>query len=149
MELVFREMPRSFIETLPGIQEQAASERESARELLRKIGVRLPPSASDVLKGKVRTWECILESEVVGRCTGDSNTGEILILVVDEPYKGQGIGRTLLGLVVDWLRNSGAPRLWLVSNPCESAYGFYRAMGWRPNGETMEGGDEILIPPPR
>jgi hypothetical protein len=39
------------------------------------------------------------------------------------------------------------PASWLGAsrNPATRAYGFYRALGWRPTGETDRHGDEVLV----
>jgi GNAT superfamily N-acetyltransferase len=82
----------------------------------------------------------------VGFSTGDSQTGEILVLAVLPHYEGMGIGKGLLSRVVDWLLKTGAQRVWLAasSEPTVRAYGFYRTLGWQLNGEHTANGDEIL-----
>ena len=90
------------------------------------------------------------DSLVVGHCVGDAASGEVLGLSVLPDYQGQGIGRRLLSLVVEWLRTTGARRIWLAA-PADSslrAYGFYRALGWVPTGEPSGDGSEILEPGP-
>ena len=78
---------------------------------------------------------------------GESDRGEVLVLAVLPEYERQGIGKSLLSLVVDWLRSFNPTRVWLGAspNPETRAYGFYRALGWRPIGETDTNGDEILV----
>lgn len=96
--------------------------------------------------GLLSSWECVLDSRVIGHCTGDSTTGEIIGLAVAPTYQGQGIGGRLLSLVVDALRSAGAKRIWLAvpSDPALRAYGFYRAVGWVPTRERANDGSEIL-----
>jgi GNAT superfamily N-acetyltransferase len=110
----------------------------SSLALLAKLGIELPPV--------IKAWECVCDSKVVGHCAGNATTGEVAILSVLPDFEGQGIGRRLLTLVVDWLRAEGATPIWLVatSNPSHRAYGFYRALGWRPNGSQLGHGDEVL-----
>lgn len=64
-------------------------------------------------------------------------------------HEGRGIGSNLLARVVEWLRSAGFSTLWLAASPDAGtrAYGFYRSLGWRPNGEIDENGDEILVLP--
>jgi len=106
-----------------------------------KIGITLPPPT------KVKAWECVCESRVVGHCAGNAATGEIVSLSVLPNYERLGIGRRLLALVVDWLCAEGATRIWLhaPSDPSRRAYGFYRALGFRPSGETLIPDHEILM----
>ena len=96
--------------------------------------------------GRLRSWECVLDSRTVGHCTGDSTTGEIVGLAVDSAYHGQGIGRKLLSLMVDVLRAADVSRIWLAvpSDPTLRAYAFYRNIGWVPTGERTSDGLDIL-----
>jgi GNAT superfamily N-acetyltransferase len=104
------------------------------------------PVPADVASGRIRSWECIYDAQVVGHCAGDLETGEILGLSVLPAYQAKGIARRLLSFVVDWLRSAGTRRIWLAapSDPVLRAYGFYRALGWKPTGEPASEGSEIL-----
>jgi GNAT superfamily N-acetyltransferase len=104
------------------------------------------PVPADVASGRIRSWECVHDSRVVGHCVGDSLTGEILGLSVLPDYQGKDIAKTLLGFVVEWLRASGVKRIWLTSSsdPNLRAYGFYRALGWTPVSTPIGDGVEIL-----
>jgi ribosomal protein S18 acetylase RimI-like enzyme len=119
------------------------------KPLLSRLGIAPQFDVADLASGRIRTWECLHDSRVVGHCTGDSQTGEILGLAVLPGYEGKRIGRRLLALVVEWLRASGAQKIWLAApaNPTQRAHGFYRAQGWRPTGERVGMGDgsEILV----
>jgi ribosomal protein S18 acetylase RimI-like enzyme len=149
MELQYREMRLADIQSRLGVTDVAREIR--SRALLSKLGVKLPPSPVDLLNDKLKAWECIKGSQgagpqLVGHCTGDSTTGEILHLHVGASYQGRGIGKKLLSLTVASLRTAGAKRIWLAatSDPTARAYGFYRAVGWRPTGERTRNGEEIL-----
>ena len=108
------------------------------------------PTPAELSSEQIKSWECAHQSRVVGHCIGNVATGEIVGLSVHADYQGHGIGRRLLSLVVDWLRASGAKRIWLAapSDPTLRAYGFYRAIGWVPTGARTEDGAEILELPP-
>jgi ribosomal protein S18 acetylase RimI-like enzyme len=94
--------------------------------------------------GRLRSWECVLDSRTVGHCTGDSTTGEIVGLAVAPAHQGLGIGRKLLSLVVDALRAANVSRIWLAVPSDARAYGFYQTIGWVPTGERTSDGSEIL-----
>lgn len=83
----------------------------------------------------------------MGFCMGDSHSGEVLVLAVLPEAKGRGIGGTLLSLVIEWVRSFNPTRVWLGAprDPALRAHGFYRALGWRPVGETDANGNEILV----
>lgn len=92
---------------------------------------------------------CADAGRLVGFCTGDTATGEVLVLAVLPEYEGRGIGARLLAAVAEELRSRGAKRVWLTasSDPAIRAHGFYRAQGWVPTGRKLENGDEELASP--
>lgn len=87
-------------------------------------------------------------SQVVGFCSGDAETGEVLVLAVLPEHEGQGVGRRLLGR---WWASTGAlghRRVWLAASPDPAirAHGFYRARGMEAERRGVDAiGDEILV----
>ena len=80
------------------------------------------------------------DGQVVGLCTGQMviSTAEggpaILVedMVVAEGYRGQGIGRLLLGGLIDWARGQGATRMQLLADRNnQPALDYYRHLGWQ------------------
>jgi GNAT superfamily N-acetyltransferase len=146
MDLVFRETLPSDIEGLFSVR---ARTRESAisKEGLASIGVTAESIAKQMASGRVKGWVCLDSSTLVGFCNGDGETGEVLVLAVLPEYERRGIGTGLLARVVEWLRSVSSNTIWLAASPDTRirAHGFYRSLGWRPNGKTEENGDEILI----
>ena len=86
------------------------------------------------------------ENQIVGFCSGDTNTGEVLVLALLPEFEGLGIGKILLQKVVDLLFKSGFEKLWLAVDPDPEirAHGFYRYLGWKFSGNIDEHGDQIL-----
>ncbi|MEO6095405.1 MAG: GNAT family N-acetyltransferase [Fibrobacteria bacterium] len=101
---------------------------------------------SGYMRGDYIGWVSEVGGEVIGFCTGDAATGEVLVLALLPEHERKGIGARLLALVIKGMRAKGSPRLWLAasSDPRVRAHGFYRAKGWVPTGEILENGDEIL-----
>lgn len=97
---------------------------------------------------RLKSWRCVIDSRMVGHCTGDPMSGEIIGLSVVHAYRRRGIGRKLLARVVEALRTAGATRIWVEApaDPALPAYHFYRAVGWAAAGEHTRGGSEILEP---
>jgi GNAT superfamily N-acetyltransferase/catechol 2,3-dioxygenase-like lactoylglutathione lyase family enzyme len=145
MGLVFRETRPSDIEDLFSIR---ARTRENAvsKERLAALGITPESLMADMAHGRVKGWVCSDAETLVGFCSGDSETGEVLVLAVLPQYEGRGIGARLLAYVVEWLRSAGLGRIWLAatSDFRARAHGFYRSRGWRPTGERLQNGDEIL-----
>jgi GNAT superfamily N-acetyltransferase len=96
--------------------------------------------------GDIIGMVCEDASGIVGFCSGDAKTGEILVLAVLPDYEGLGAGKTLLSQVASQLAQLGFDRLWLAASPdpATRAHGFYRHCGWRPTGQHDDRGDEIL-----
>ena len=65
----------------------------------------------------------------------DNPYGRLTGLVVDEGWRGQGIGRLLLETVEDWLKQRGAPLLLITSGLHRAeAHEFYRHLGYDKTG---------------
>lgn len=121
-------------------------ENPVSREQLAAVGITPESFAAALESGRIVGWVCEDGGEVVGFCSGDAETGEVLVLAVLPEYEGKGVGRRLLGEVVDELRAMGHRRVWLAASPDAAirAHGFYRALGWRATGQVDAIGDEIL-----
>jgi len=146
MDLVFRETLQSDIEALFSVR---ARTRESAisKEGLASIGVTPESIAKQMASGRLKGWVCLHGSTLIGFCNGDGETGEVTVLAVLPEYERRGIGSSLLSRVVEWLCSAGCNTIWLAASPDTRirAHGFYRSLGWRPNGKTEQNGDEILV----
>jgi GNAT superfamily N-acetyltransferase len=65
----------------------------------------------------------------------DGLYGRLLGLVVDEAYRGQGIGQKLLDQTERWLRERGVNKLTLTSGKQRAeAHKFYRRLGYAETG---------------
>lgn len=98
-------------------------------------------------QGEIYGWVCEDKGQIVGFSSGNIITGEVIVLAVLPEYEGIKIGKRLLSLLVQSMREKGCPSLWLSASPDPEirAHGFYRANGWAPNGQVLENGDEILV----
>jgi ribosomal protein S18 acetylase RimI-like enzyme len=145
VELQFCETRSTDVEALFEVR-AATRQNPLSRDALARLNITPESTARDLASGRAKGWVCMHQSRVVGFCTGDSHTGEVLVLAIRRDYEARGIGRELLLRVVGSLHTAGARRIWLAaaSDPTVRAHGFYRALGWRPNGEHTENGDEIL-----
>jgi ribosomal protein S18 acetylase RimI-like enzyme len=146
MNVIFRKVCEPDIDELLNVR-AATRENALSRDQLAQMGITPASIAESMAGGTAQGWVCASESRIVGFCMGDSDKGEVLVLAVLPDYERQGIGTALLSLVVEWLRSFNPTRIWLgaSSNPATRAYGFYRALGWQPIGETDTHGDEILV----
>lgn len=122
-------------------RENAFSEEE-----LRALGITAESWSAGIQDGSCPGFVACMDNQIVGYCFGDRDTGEILVLALLPAYEGQGIGKTLLGLVIETFEGQGFNRLFLAcsSDPGVRSHGFYRHLGWVPTGERDEYGDDIL-----
>ena len=98
--------------------------------------------------GEYIGWVCEQQGKIIGFTTGNTRTGEIIVLAVLPEYEGMKIGKRLLSRLMDTLTGKGCTSLWLEASPDPKvrAHGFYRANGWAPTGRTSANGDEVLEP---
>ena len=110
------------------------------------MGITLESWAAEVTSGSLPGYVCESGSTLVGYCFGATATGEIVVLALLPEFENQGIGKTLLGLMVDDLFLLGFQRLFLgcSSDPATRSYGFYRHLGWRSTGAFDAHNDEVL-----
>ena len=146
MTVMFREIRAADIDELLRVR-AATRENALSKERLALMGITAASIAESLTGGTVKGWACSCESRIVGFCMGDSASGEVLVLAVLPEAEGRGVGKTLLSLVVDWLGSFRPTRIWLGAprDPHVRAYGFYRALGWKPVGETDANGDDVLV----
>lgn len=146
-------MGLTFRETLPSDVGELFSVRARTREnpisceQLAELGITPEVIAGQMASGRIKGWVCLHEQNLIGFCNGDGQTGEVLVLAVLPDYESRGIGSILLAYVVEWLRSIGFDTLWLAASPDNAtrAHGFYRSLGWCPDGKIDENGDEILV----
>jgi GNAT superfamily N-acetyltransferase len=146
MTLIFRETLTTDMEGLFSVRARTR-ENPISREHLASLGITAESIAKQMTSGRMKGWVCLDSSSLVGFCSGDAETGEVLVLAVLPDYERKGIGTYLLSRVVEWLRSVGSNTIWLAASPDPRtrAHGFYRSLGWRPNGKTEQNGDEILV----
>lgn len=136
------------VRDIPALYVVRASTRQNAITAETLIGWGITPesTAEGLASGEFHGMVCEAQGKVVGFCTGDTRTGEVLVLAVLPEFEGKGIGSTLLRSVVAGLSECQIPSLWLACSPdpASRSHGFYRAQGWVANGKTLDNGDEIL-----
>ncbi|MFG1495906.1 GNAT family N-acetyltransferase [Saccharospirillum sp. HFRX-1] len=146
MLIQYRETQSTDVDPLFIVRTQTGDNPMST-ERLAQLGITPASIRQGFDDGYLCGWVAMVDETIVGFCNGELNTGEVLVLALLPDFEGQGIGRQLLGLVVEALRRQGHKAIWLAadSNPSVRAHGFYRKLGWVPSGERLENGDEVLV----
>lgn len=115
-------------------------------EQLAERGITLESWRDAIADGSLPGHVATEDGKIVGYCFGHADSGEIAVLALLPSHEGKGIGRKLLALMVEDLRQRGLTRLFLgcSTDPEVRSYGFYRHLGWRSTGSFDETGDEVL-----
>ncbi|MGF1655869.1 MAG: GNAT family N-acetyltransferase [Verrucomicrobiales bacterium] len=98
---------------------------------LQRMGI-TPESVVKMMSISHRGWVAEDQDRIVGFAMGNKKTGEMWVIAVLPEYENQGIGRSLMSLVENWLWSVGWREIWLTTDPDETfrAVGFYRCLGW-------------------
>lgn len=137
------------VRDIPDLYRVRASTRQNAisKETLIEWGITPESTAEGLESGRLAGRVCEEDGRIVGFCTGDRGTGEVLVLAVLPEHEGKGIGSGLLTDVVKVLERQGCPRIWLAcsADPASRSHGFYRHNGWKETGKSLDNGDEVLV----
>jgi GNAT superfamily N-acetyltransferase len=135
-------------EDIPACVELRGKTRENAisAERLARMGITIESWAEELRTGTLPGYVCTDQEVIAGYCFGEAATGEVVVLALLPAYERRGVGRRLLGLVVEHLRLCGHHRLFLgcSADPSTRSHGFYRHLGWASTGTFDRAGDEVL-----
>ncbi len=84
-------------------------------------------------------WLWVEGGRAQGFSAADPRNGSIFGLFVDPAYEGRGIGRKLLPLACETLREAGYRSATLITEPSTRAEKFYRRDGWIEIGRETDG----------
>jgi GNAT superfamily N-acetyltransferase len=84
-------------------------------------------------------WVWEEDGAVQGFSAADPREGSIFALFVHPAYEGRGIGRALLPLACDVLREAGHATAVLTTDPGTRAERYYRTDGWTEVGRQDDG----------
>lgn len=79
-------------------------------------------------------WVCEIDGRIVGFAIADLQDHNIWALFLRPEYEGQGIGRALHQLMLDWYFGQTKEAVWLSTTPGTRAERFYRKAGWTDAG---------------
>ncbi len=146
MKLLYRQADYRDVDALFEVRSKTR-ENPISKARLAEMGITHSSIVEGFELGQLYGRVCLDGKAVIGFCIGDIESGEVLVLAVLPNYEGKGIGRQLLGRVMEELKEQGHHAPWLAAdrNAAVRAHGFYRRLGWVPTGQMLENGDEILV----
>ncbi|MDY7529239.1 MULTISPECIES: GNAT family acetyltransferase [unclassified Cryobacterium] len=121
------------------ISHLTSADTEAVISLWHQVGLTRPwnPSERDLqraLDGRTSTvFGGFIDERLVGTVMvgEDGHRGWIYYLAVDESQRGTGLGRQLMTVAEDWLRQRGAVKVQLmVRSANEAVLGFYDHLGY-------------------
>ena len=122
---------------IPGIQFVRRAVRENR---LSNPDLVTDQDCETYLSQRGKGWVCVVDQTVVGFSIVDLVDHNVWALFVLPEFEGQGIGKKLQQLMLDWYFSQTTETLWLGTEPKSRAAEFYRRNGWtqtgaQPNGE--------------
>jgi GNAT superfamily N-acetyltransferase len=96
---------------------------------------------ADYITRRGKGWVCEVEGSVIGFSIADMENHNIWALFIHPNYEGQGIGKKLHRLMMDWYFSNTSQTVWLSTEPHSRAEKFYRKAGWQETG--LYGKEEI------
>ncbi|MBO9731437.1 MAG: GNAT family N-acetyltransferase [Chitinophaga sp.] len=79
-------------------------------------------------------WVCEVDKRIVGFAVVDVWEDNVWALFLLPGYEGNGIGKELQRLMLDWFFTRGKDYIWLGTSPGTRAATFYRMTGWQEVG---------------
>ena len=95
----------------------------------------------DYMFHRGKGWVCEIDNQIVGFAIADLLEENIWALFLLPKVEGQGIGRKLQQMMLDWYFSTGKEYVWLGTSPNTRAQQFYTKSGWKRNG--MHGKNEV------
>ncbi|WP_018479109.1 GNAT family N-acetyltransferase [Pontibacter roseus] len=86
-------------------------------------------------------WVCEVDGQVTGFSIVDLQNHNVWALFLRPEHEGQGIGKCLHDLMLDWYFRKTKETIWLGTDPGTRAALFYRKQGWKEVG--LHGKGEI------
>lgn len=109
--------------------------RNSVKENMLSDPALVPDSDVELyISRRGKGWVCETDGHIVGFSIADLQDNNIWALFLHPGFEGQGIGKELHRLMLDWYFEQGKDSVWLGTAPGTRAETFYRKQGWTETG---------------
>ncbi|MFD0939805.1 GNAT family N-acetyltransferase [Pedobacter boryungensis] len=93
----------------------------------------------DYILNRGKGWVCEINNKIVGFSIVDLKENNIWALFLLPEFEGQGIGRKLHDMMLDWYFTQRSFNVWLGTSPNTRAEKFYKKAGWKVIGTHGKG----------
>lgn len=131
--MIFREATIKDIKQIQIVRNSVKENTLSDPNLVPDVAV------EDYLTKRGKGWVCEINDEVVGFSIVDLKENNIWALFLAPKFEGQGIGRELHDIMLDWYFKQTSTNVWLGTSPNTRAEQFYRKAGWKATGTHGKG----------
>ncbi|HEX8574890.1 MAG TPA: GNAT family N-acetyltransferase [Flavobacterium sp.] len=118
-------------EDIPKIQVVRHTVKENT---LSNPGLVTDQDCFEFITNRGKGWVAEINEEIVGFAIADLQDENIWALFVKPEFEGQGIGKHLQQIMLQWYFAQGKIYVWLGTAPNTRAALFYRKSGWTENG---------------
>jgi GNAT superfamily N-acetyltransferase len=100
-----------------------------------------PDSIARMLETTSRAWIAVTDDTPVAFSMANAEEATIFAMFVRPGHEGRGLGARLMRAAEGWLFGAGCSEIWLLTSadPAVRANGFYRHIGWQPDGVQEDG----------
>jgi GNAT superfamily N-acetyltransferase len=124
-----------YREAVSGDIKQIQVVRNSVKENMLSDSALVPDKdVEEFINQRGKGWVCEIDGRIVGFSIADLKDDNIWALFLDPEFEGNGIGKVLHQLMLDWYFEQGKESVWLGTAPDSRAETFYRMQGWREVG---------------
>ena len=136
------EMKINFREATVGDIKHIQIVRNSVKEnILSNPALVTDQHCEEYITRRGKGWVCEVDGVVIGFAIADLADNNVWALFLHPDFEGQGIGRQLHDMMLDWYFSQTREKIWLSTSPKTRAESFYRKAGWREVG--LHGKGEI------
>ncbi len=126
--MIIREAVIKDIQQIQQVRNAVRENRLSSPDLVTDT------DCAEYLTVRGKGWVCETEGRIVGFSIADLKGHNIWALFIRPEFEGNGIGRQLHDVMLDWYFSRTKETVWLGTAPNTRAETFYRNAGWTETG---------------
>ena len=114
--------------------------RNSVKEnQLSDPGLVTDTAVEDYITRRGKGWVCEINHKLIGFAIVSVIDKNVWALFIQPGFDGQGVGKKLHMVMMDWYFSKSSDLIWLSTSPETRAAAFYRKAGWKEAGFLENG----------